>query len=117
MPAPFSRVLHGLTAAYGLYAIVRPDHLARALGETPSTARRRLAYTYGARDLPVSALGVLGDADRLRAASLLRIAGDVTDAAILGATTTGQARTKAASVALGWGAVNVLAYLLEQRRS
>ena len=54
-----SRAISAATAAYGLFALARPRHLGDAL-EAPHVQRPaidQVAYTYGARDISMSALG------------------------------------------------------------
>lgn len=118
MPAyPLTRAVAAATAAYGAYALVKPDHLHAALpGEVTPRESRRMAFTYAGRDLPISLLGILGPAPAVPVALGLRLAGDLTDAATLGSTTSGAARTKVLAVTLGWGGVNLLAFAADRRR-
>ena len=118
MPAlPFTRAAALATAAYAGYALAQPEHLHRLLpSEIDPQTSRRLALTYAGRDLPISVLGVLGPAPAVPVALALRLAGDVTDAATLGSTTSGTARTKVLAATLGWGAVNLLAFAADRRR-
>lgn len=109
------------TAAYGVFAVVRPDHLATALEApaAPKPALDLLAYTYGARDLPVSALALTSRSPAVvTAAMVLRIAGDLTDAAILSLSTEdAKVRRKVLAVTLGWAAANTVALVVDRRRA
>ncbi len=107
------------TASYGAYALLEPRHLGRAV--TSVTARQAeydvLAYTYGGRDLAISAVGALGRSPRtVTAAMLIRIACDVSDGLILSARAEDdQTRQKLLGVTLGWAALNSLALLRDRR--
>ncbi len=113
-----SRTISAATAAYGLFALAKPRHLGDAL-EAPHVQRPaidQVAYTYGARDLGISALGILGTPSLVRAAMALRIAGDLSDATILSRYAHDQkVRTKVLAVTIGWGALNTLALLADER--
>jgi hypothetical protein len=115
---PRSRFLSLATAAYGAFCFVRPDHLADGL-EAPEAQRpafERMAFTYGARDLTISTLGVLGGPSLVRAAMGLRIAGDLADAAILSQyAEKPEVRTKVLAVTIGWGVLNTLALLKDEK--
>jgi hypothetical protein len=117
MPAlPRTRLAALATAAYAGYALAQPEHLHRLLpGEIAPQESRRLALSYAGRDLPISLLGVLGPAPVVPVALALRLAGDATDAATLGSTTSGNARTKVLAVTLGWAAVNLVAFAADRR--
>jgi hypothetical protein len=114
---PRTRLAALATAAYAGYALVQPEHLHRLLPAhiTPQESRR-LSLTYAGRDLPISLLGVLGPGPAVPVALGLRLAGDVTDAATLGSTTSGSARAKVLGASMGWAAVNVAAFALDRRR-
>ena len=115
-----SRVISAATAAYGLFAAVKPNHLPTAL-EAPEAqvpALKRMAYTYAGRDLSISALAFTGSADLIRASMVLRIIGDFSDAAILSTyTDKSSVRTKVLATTLGWAAVNIAALAWDERRS
>ena len=118
MRYPRSRLLSLATAAYGAFCFVRPGHLADGVDapEAQRPAFERMAYTYGARDLTISTLGVLGRPALVRAAMGLRVAGDLADAAILSQYAEKQeVRTKVLAVTLGWGALNTLALLKDEK--
>jgi hypothetical protein len=75
-----------------------------------------MAYTYGARDLAISSLGVLGGPTLVRTAMGLRIAGDLADAAILSRyADKPEVRSKVLAVTLGWGVLNALALLKDEQ--
>ncbi len=119
MTYPLSRILSAATAAYGVFALVKPDHLGSAL-EAPSEqmpAFNLMAYTYGVRDIPVSALGMLASSPQLVTASMLmRIVSDFSDAAILGINMDEpKVRSKALAVTIAWGALNTAALLIDRR--
>lgn len=111
------RLMHALTAAYGAYAIARPDHLARGLGEQPNPQARRLAQALGVRDLATSALALSGSPRLVRAATVIRVASDLGDAAYLGSRAGASSRPKILGVTLGWASLNLAADLLHRRRS
>ncbi len=115
---PLTRATHVLTAAYGLYALVKPGHLQNGLedqaGERLGTDR--LSRTYTGRELPVTLLGIFGPPAVVPTTVGLRIANDLTDAAVLGSTTTGRVRRRILGITLGWAAVNATAYALDVRR-
>jgi len=118
MQRPLSRMMGLATSAYGVYALVRPGHLARALDAAPSERRslERLARTYGVRDLASSSLLLSSDPALARAAMALRIVGDLGDCAVLTATTTDPAvRRKVAAVTLGWAVLNAAAWWADER--
>lgn len=114
-----SRLTAAATAAYGAYALAKPQHLGRALkadlAEMP--AYRDLAYTYGGRDLAISLAAITGRSPAvLRTAVALRVAMDLTDCATLSSTNGDRAlRTKVMAVTLGWAAVNAAALLWDER--
>ncbi|MGI9156124.1 MAG: hypothetical protein ACR2FG_05740 [Marmoricola sp.] len=120
MTFPLSRTLSAATAAYGVFALVMPGHLASVLEAAP--ARRPafdlLAYTYGARDLSVSAVALTASSPSVvTTAMVLRIVGDLSDAAVLGLTTTDpKVRKKVLGATLGWAAANTLALVTDRRR-
>ena len=105
------RRTYGLaTAAYGAYALARPDHLSRhgSLGEPdhPDHAVRVLSRTIGVRDL-VS--GLLITARPGPTPLALRAAFDLGDAAVFGTQLpTPKARRTVAMVAAAWGSLALL---------
>lgn len=94
------------TAGYAVYSLVKPEHLRRALG-SDDEMWDTVARVFGVRDLAVSAVGVLGSPTAARAALTIRTALDLGDAALLGLTLDGDARTKAVGAAGGWGLLNL----------
>lgn len=115
---PLTRATHALTAGYGLYALVKPDHLQNGLedqaGERLGTDR--LSRTYAGRELPVTLLGIFGPPSVVPLTVALRVANDLTDAAVLGSTTTGTVRKRILGITLGWAALNAAVYAVDVRR-
>jgi hypothetical protein len=115
---PLSRAMSAATAAYAVFALVRPSHLHDVL-EAPEgerAAHDRLARTYGVRDLTTSALVFSGSQRLARAGMALRISGDLGDCAVLVSTTPDPGvRRKVAAVTLGWAALNAAAWLADER--
>lgn len=107
------RVMSAATAAYAVFSLVKPDHLGKALGSS-DPMWDTVARVFGIRDLAVSAVGLLGSPAAARAALTIRASLDLGDAALLGLTLDGDARTKAVAAAGGWGLVN-LAVLAKSR--
>ncbi|WP_151526477.1 hypothetical protein [Serinicoccus kebangsaanensis] len=117
MSFPLTKIMAAATAGYAVFAAARPRHLASALDEHGPAARAtdRLARTYAVRDLSTSALAfVPGGAP---VAALLRITGDLGDAAILGSTVPPSVRAKVVGVPLAWGVLNTAALALDLRGS
>ena len=116
MDYPASRLLSAATMAYGVYAAVKPRHLATAMDGSPETWDK-VAYGYALRDIPVSLAAILGPAKAVEAAMKARIASDVTDAVALGtAARDGGTRAKVLGVTLGWAALNVAALAWDRKR-
>ena len=116
----YSKILSLATAAYGTYALVKPRHLATAL-EAPTAqapAFDRVSFTYAGRDLGISGLAVASkNPSVVSAMMVLRIVGDLCDAAILGTTaTTSRGRNKVLGATLGWGVLNTVALVVDRRR-
>jgi hypothetical protein len=115
-----SRLMSAASAAYGGYALTQPAHLWQALQADRKDRQglELLATTYGARDLAVSAAGVLGRRpDTVRTAMLLRIAMDLGDCALLSFRTHDPAvRRKVVAVTLGWAGLNALALTVDTLR-
>lgn len=107
------------TASYGVYALIDPRHLGRALTANEPSQREYdlLALTFGGRDLAISAVGVLGRSPHATtAAMLVRIACDVSDGLILAARAEDDAtRQKVLGATFGWAALNTLALLHDRR--
>ena len=119
MDYPLTKALAVATLGYSAWVVASADTLRTQLDD-PQDWRRpasRLAWTYAGRDVPISALALLGGVQGARTGALLRIAGDVTDAVTLGATASSSAaRRKAAAVAAGYGVLNALALVVDERR-
>jgi len=109
------------TAGYGVFALVSPEHLGKALEVDPQdrAGMDLLAQSYGVRDLAISSLGMFGRSPRtVRTAMVLRIAMDLGDAALLSARVgPGDVRTKVLAATLGWAGLNTLALLVDSRRN
>lgn len=118
MDYPASRLLSAATMAYGVYAAVKPRHLADAMdGAAKPETWDKVAYGYALRDIPVSLAAILGPARAVEAAMKTRIVSDVTDAIALGtAARDGGTRAKVLGVTLGWAALNVAALTWDRRR-
>lgn len=119
MDYPLTKALAVATLGYSAWVVASSDSLRAQLDDPVDWQRpaSRLAYTYAGRDVPISTLALLGGTQGARTAALLRIAGDVTDAVTLGTTASSSAaRTKAAAVAAGYGVLNALALVLDERR-
>ena len=116
----FSKLLSLATAAYGVFALVKPRHLADGV-EAPAEqapAFDRMAYTYAGRDLAISGLALLSrNPSVITAAMLLRIIGDVSDATVLSTgTSKPDVQKKVLVVTLGWAALNTAALVADRRQ-
>jgi len=116
----FSKLISLATAAYGVFALVKPRHLANGIkapaGQAP--AFDRMAYTYAGRDLTISGLALVSSNPPVITAAMgLRILGDLADAAILGTgTSRPEVQKRVLAVTLGWAALNATALLVDRRR-
>ena len=117
----WSRWISAATMAYGGYAVAEPRHLGRFMtaNEPEQGGYDNLALTYGARDLTIGSLALLGRSERtVTAAMLLRIASDVTDGLILSSRAEDdETRQKVLGVTLGWAALNAVALLRDRRHA
>lgn len=121
MSYSLSRLMSASTLIYSGYALARPRHL----GEFMTSAEPRqaeydlLAQTYGARDLAVGTLGLLGRSDRtVTAAMLARIAFDVSDGVLLALRAEDdETRTKVLAVTWGFAALSTVALIVDRRRA
>lgn len=109
------------TLTYAGYALTKPRHLGEFMtsAEPQQAEYDLLAQTYGARDLAVGTLGLLGRSERtVTAAMLARIAFDVSDGLLL-ASRAHDDETKAKVIGITWGyaALNTLALLADRRRA
>jgi hypothetical protein len=116
----WSKLVSALTLGYGVFALIKPRHLGRQM-EVPVhevSGYDQMARTYGGRDLAISGLALVSPAPALvSAAMLLRLAGDLTDAAVLGsAAPNGKVRTKMLSATLGWATLNAIALAADRAR-
>ncbi len=115
----YSRMLSLATAGYGAFALAKPRHLADALQAPAEQAPvfDKMAYTFAGRDLPIAALALLSrNPSVVSAAMLLRIAGDLSDASVLGlGATKPDVRTKVLAVTLGYAALNAAALAADRR--
>jgi hypothetical protein len=121
MSFPLSRLMSAATASYGVYALVSPRHLGNALTADPVEQAEYdvLARTYGARDLTVSAVGLLArNGEAVTAAMVVRIASDLSDCVLLSLQAKDStARAKVLGVTLGWAALNLAALVTDRRRA
>ncbi len=119
MSFPLSRILSASTGAYAVFCLVKPEHFGSALDASKEQmpAYDLVAYTYAARDIPVSLVGMFATSPTLiNASMLMRIASDFGDAAILGVNVKDPAiRKKVLSATIGWGALNTVALLIDRR--
>lgn len=114
-----SRLMSTATASYGVFALASPRHLGNAVDPKNAADYDLLATTYGARDLVVSSVGLLGRSDKMvTAAMMIRIVLDVSDGLILaGRTPDDQTRTKVLGVTFGWATLNAVALSTDRRRA
>ncbi len=121
MSYSLSRLMSTATVSYGAYALSDPRHLGRFMtdNEPQQGAYDLLAQTYGARDLAVGALGMLGRSERtVTTAMLARIAFDVSDGLLLSAKAEDEeARNRVLGITFGYAALNTLALLVDRRRA
>lgn len=115
----YSKLISLATALYGVFALVKPRHLADGI-EAPAVqapAFDRMAYTYAGRDLSISGLALASkNPSVVTAAMALRIVGDVADAVVLSTgTSKPSVQKKVLSVTLGWAALNTVALLADRR--
>ncbi|GAA0665175.1 hypothetical protein GCM10010193_15780 [Kitasatospora atroaurantiaca] len=118
MHAGLLRLTGAATALYGVTVALRPALLAGPSGlvdETGAVAPhtevclRPLAWRDAASGL---AMVLAPEGDALRLAALVRIAADLGDAVLLGATLPRERRGMAVAVSAGWGALSVAGLLL-----
>jgi hypothetical protein len=119
MSFPLSRLMSTATATYGVYALANPRHLGEVVDPKHADDYDLLATTYGARDLAVSTVGMVGRSEKtVTAAMLIRIAFDVSDGLILAARAKDDAtRQKVLGVTFGWAGLNALALASDRRRA
>ena len=116
-----SRLMSAATASYGVYALAEPRHLGKTLTKNPKEQADYdvLAQTYGARDLAISAVGMLSRSERaVTAAMVIRIVCDASDGLILSAKAKDEeTRNKVLAVTFGWAGLNALALSVDRRRA
>ena len=119
MSFPLSRLMSTATATYGVYALANPRHLGDAVDPKHADDYDLLATTYGARDLTISTVGLLGRSEKtISAAMAIRIACDISDGLILATRAKDDAtRQKVLGVTFGWAALNTLALISDRRRA
>jgi hypothetical protein len=118
------RAVGAATAVYGAAVAAWPDLLARPSGlvglrgrpaRDTRVALRPLAWRDAASGV---ALATAPEGAALRTAALVRIAADMGDALLLGATLPERdKRLKAVAVSVGWGALSVYGLLADSGRS
>ena len=117
MSYPLSRIMSTGTAGYGVFALVKPEHLGSALkaDKAEMPGYDLLARTYGVRDTAIGAVGMFGRSRKtVRAAMVLRIAMDLGDAAVLSRKVDDEdVRKKILAITLGWAGLNALALLVD----
>ncbi|WP_059010383.1 hypothetical protein [Streptomyces specialis] len=101
------------TAAYGIAVAVWPKLLATPSGLADDASTRTSLRPLGWRGAAGgAALAPAPEGPALRTAAVLRIAADLGDAALLGATLPGRGRRRAAvAVSVGWGALSAAGLL------
>lgn len=115
----YSKLISLMTAGYGAFALAKPRHLADGIeapaGQAP--AFDRMAYTYAGRDLTISGVALTSkNPSVVTAAMVLRILGDLSDAAILSTgTSKPKVQKKVLVVTLGWAALNTAALVADRR--
>ncbi len=116
-----SRMMSTATASYGVYALAEPRHLGRFVTSKKGDQADYdlLATTYGARDLAISSVALLGRSERaVSAAMVIRIVCDVSDGLLLSARAQDdETRQKILGVTFGWAALNALALIRDRRAS
>ena len=116
-----SRLMSTATASYGVYALVSPRHLGKAVTDNGKDQGDYdlLAQTYGARDVPLSLIGMFARSEKaIQAVMLARIAFDVADGLLLSTkAANADVRTKVLGVTMGWATLNATALLVDRRRN
>lgn len=118
MSYPLSRLMSAATLSYGVYALAEPRHLGRFLtdNEPEQGGFDLLARTYGARDLTIGALGLLGRSERtVSTAMKARIAFDLADGALLAMKAKDEIRSRLLAITWGYAALNTMALLIDRR--
>jgi hypothetical protein len=118
MSYPLSRLMSAATLSYGAYALAEPRHLGRFMtdNEPEQASYDLLARTYGARDLTIGALGLIGRSERTVATAMkARIAFDLADGALLAMRASDERRSKLLGITCGYAALNAIALLIDRR--
>lgn len=115
----YSKLLSLATAAYGVFAAVKPRHLGdamRASGPEASTFDL-LAHTYAGRDLSISGVALASSTPAVvTTAMVLRILNDLSDGLVLSTSTSKPAvRNKVLAVTVSWAALNTAALVADRR--
>ncbi|SCK44745.1 hypothetical protein [Streptomyces sp. WMMB 322] len=107
------RLVGAATALYGIAVAARPELLAKPSGLTGADGRAAEGTRISLRPLALRdaadglAMAYAPEGPALRTATLVRIASDLGDALLLGATLPKQARAKAVAVSVGWASLSV----------
>ena len=119
MSFPLSRLMSTATATYGVYALANPRHLGHVVDPKNADDYDVLATSYGARDLTISTVALLGRSEKtISAAMTIRIVCDISDGLILATKAKDDAtRQKVLGVTFGWAALNMLALVSDRRRA
>lgn len=116
-----SRLMSTATAGYGVFALVQPDHLGKALevDSKEQSGFQALAQTYGVRDVAISAFGIFGRSPKtVKTAMKIRILNDLGDGTLLALRTSDpDIRKKVLSVTMGWAALNTVALMIDSARN
>ena len=116
---PATRIMAALTAAYGVFALARPQHLPDAMNASGTERGTLLGFAraYGVRDLAISSAALSGRPRLAPTAAALRIASDLSDCVLL-LRRTGDlgVRAKIAGATLGWATLNAVALARDLRR-
>lgn len=116
------RAVGAITTLYGLAVTARPELLARPSGLTDGDGRVAEATRISLRPVVLRdladglAMVSAPEGPALRTATLVRIASDLGDAALLGATLPPQHRAKVVALSVGWAAVSVAGLCASKRR-
>lgn len=113
-----SRVMSLGTLSYAVFAFAKPRHLGDAVEPKHAERYDVLATTYGARDLVISSVALVGSETVVRTAMTMRIALDVSDGLILARQAADEeARNKLLAVTFGWATLNLVALTVDRRRA
>jgi hypothetical protein len=105
------------TAGYSIALVAAPAVLIKPCGLEDSADTRTLTRALGARDTAIGLLMIAAPAGRARQlATAARVVADWSDAAVFGAGLAGRGtRTKVVGFAAAWGALSLLAGVLDER--